>query len=216
MSADEIQFPKWMPSDAQDTCIDILSAVRSVNFPQARDVLERLATRLEMRDAWKELKHFQNQSPGKLLWGAFMIWLCALGNQYRRKYPSYATSLRDHAIEARAVANRLRALADRDNEGINDTMLTESDRVAVYFGRHAERPDEMSKIARPPRKAGARNALQIAFVNTMCDWLREPRGRRRPYTLVAIVANVTFNVSEDELWDPDRVKKCYASRSRNN
>jgi hypothetical protein len=46
MSADEIQFPKWMPSDAQDTCIDILSAVRSVNFPQARDVLERLATRL--------------------------------------------------------------------------------------------------------------------------------------------------------------------------
>jgi len=113
------------------------------------------------------------------------------------------------------VANGLRAIdpADRADEGITDTMVTESDRVAAYFERKAEIWDKGSKVAWPPRKAGARNALQIAFVNTMCGWLRESRGRR-PYTLVAILTNVTFNVPADQPWDADRVKKCYASRSR--
>ena len=216
MSSDEIQFSRWMPSDAQETCIDLLSTARSAGHSQAPHVLQRLATRLEMKDAWNELKHFPNRSPGELLWAAFTIWVCALHNHYLHKFPSYAdSSLREHAIQARGVANGLRAIdpADRADEGITDTMVTESDRVAAYFERKAEIWDKGSKVAWPPRKAGARNALQIAFVNTMCGWLRESRGRR-PYTLVAILTNVTFNVPADQPWDADWVKKCYASRSR--
>jgi len=48
----------------------------------------------------------------------------------------------------------------------------------------------------------------------MCDLLKQPTGRR-PYTLVAILTNVAFNVPEDKQWDADRVKHCYRSRSRN-
>src|SRR5207302_1850115 len=124
-------------------------------------------------------------------------------------------SERTFAIESRAVANRMRAVDPtiRAAEGITDTTLAELDHVAAYFERNAETWDTLSKIAWPPRKARAKNALQIAFVNAICNFLwRE--SKRRPYTLVAILANVVFDVPEDELWDVDRVKKCYASGSR--
>jgi hypothetical protein len=218
MSAREIELPSWMPADAQRTWIDIFSVARRNRLREARDVLQRLAKRLEMKDAWRELKHFPNRSPGDLVMMTFTIWLCAFRNQLLAMAPLHADlSFRKLAIGARAVANRVLAINPtiRFQEGITDATLAELDRVAACFERDAATWDRLLKIASPPRKARAHNALQVAFVNEACNFLWQPSGRR-PYTLVAILANVTFNVSEHELWDPDRVKKCYASRSRNN
>ena len=72
-----------------------------------------------------------------------------------------------------------------------------------------------SAIAPLPRKLGAHNADQIAFVNCMCGlpWSRTG-SRQRPYSLIAILTNVAFDLPEKKEWDADRVKHCYASRSR--
>jgi hypothetical protein len=227
MSTDEIQFSPWMPPDARQTWTHLFSGVRSSDegLPagnradirvEARYVLQRLATRLEMKDAWVELRRFPNCSPGHLVMMTYATWLCAFRNRLLAIAPHYAdSSERTFAIESRAVANRMRAVDPtiRAAEGITDTTLAELDHVAAYFERNAETWDTLSKIAWPPRKARAKNALQIAFVNAICNFLwRE--SKRRPYTLVAILANVVFDVPEDELWDVDRVKKCYASGSR--
>jgi hypothetical protein len=89
--------------------------------------------------------------------------------------------------------------------------LTELDRVAGFLKSEVEFVDAMINWTPLPRKIRASTAQQVAFVDHMCNRLYQPTGRR-PYALVAILANVTFDVSEE--WNADRVKKCYASRSR--
>jgi hypothetical protein len=168
-----------------------------------------------MNNAWMELKHFPQLSPGHVVRAAFLIWLCAEHNRLLRILqlrPSHTgKEERETAIWARAVADRTRAVDPliRVNEGITDVTLVELDRVATFFKQENKIYDDVLKIAPPPRKAKAGNALQIAFVNAMCTWLWQ-KNKRRPYILVAVLTNVVFNVSG---WDADRVKKCYRSRS---
>jgi hypothetical protein len=216
MSSDQIRFPNWMPSDAQRTCNDIVSIAQTADdpLPEARYVLERLATYLEMKKAWVELERFPNLHPANLLMMTFITWLCAVQNQILHKAPDYADSgKRELAAQARAVTNRMRAVDPtiRAEEGISDSTLAELDRVAAFLEREARTYDALLKIAAPSRKVRLRNALEIAFVNAMCNSLWRPAGRR-PYTLVAILANVVFDVREKQ-WDADRVKHCYRSRS---
>jgi hypothetical protein len=216
MSSDEIQFPNWIPSDAQQTCNDIVSVVQTAGdpLPDARYVLERLATHLEMKGAWIELERFPNLRPGVLLMRTFITWLCAVRNRILHKAPSYDDrGKRELAIMAREVANRIRAVDPtiRVEEGITEVTLAELNRVAEFFEREASTHDALSKIAAPSRKARVSNAVEIAFVNAMCNYLWQPVGRR-PYTLVASLANVAVDV-RDKQWDADRVKHCYRSRS---
>src|SRR6516165_7471766 len=119
------------------------------------------------------------------------------------------------ATHARIVAEAMQAEDPeiRTEEGISETTLRELARAAAFFERDADFVYKALTIAPPPRKARARNAHQIAFVNRMCDWLWQRSGRR-PYTLVAILANVVFDVPEHKEWSADRVKHCYRSRSR--
>src|SRR5215475_14520354 len=215
MSDDEVQLPNWMPSDAHHISTVLFAVIRDSGnpMPEARDMLQRLTTRLEMKDAWRELRHFPNCDASSLVMMTLIIWLCAHQNRVLAKAPHLAdSSWRTFAIEARALANRMRAV-DATDEGITDTTLVELDRVAAYFGRNAEAWDALQKIARPPRKARSRNALEIAFLNTLCASLWRPTARR-PYKLVATLTNVAFDVHPENLWDADKVKKCYASRKK--
>jgi hypothetical protein len=104
--------------------------------------------------------------------------------------------------------------AIRERGGITDATLTELNRAAAFLDKQAGFIDQLVSIAPLPRKARARNAHQIAFVNRMCERLWQSAGRR-PYTLIAILTNVAFDVQDNE-WDADRVKHCYRSRSRRN
>jgi hypothetical protein len=152
-----------------------------------------------------------------------MAWLSAKGVERRRRYappPLPTDQAADSATfphvlapNARAIANYVRSVDPiiRARKGITETTLEELDRVAAFIEREAEDTDRWVKIARPPRKAGARNAHHVAFVNCMCDMFLQPKGRR-PYSLVAILVNVAFSM---ESWDDDRVKHCYRSRSSN-
>jgi len=114
-----------------------------------------------------------------------------------------------------AVANETRAVHPtiRAEEGITDVTLAELDRVAAFFEREANTIDGLRKIAPPPRKLRSPNAEQYAFVYSMCD-LYGRASRRKPYRLVAIVANVVYNVPVDAQWDEDRVKHALGARSR--
>src|SRR5258708_2203093 len=87
MSPDKIEFENWVPPDAQ-AFISSLVQLSSADDPpfaaqkKMAEVLERLATWLEMKDAWAELKHFPNITPCLLIvmtWGG---WLSA--TLYRR------------------------------------------------------------------------------------------------------------------------------------
>jgi hypothetical protein len=118
-------------------------------------------------------------------------------------------------MQARRIAEEIGALDPtiRVEYGITDATQTELDRVANFFEDDVKLIDALISWTPIPRKSRARKAQQVAFVDHICSQLSQPIGRR-PYTLVAILANVTFDVSEDNQWDADRVKKCYASRSR--
>ena len=167
-----------------------------------------------MKDAWLELNHFPGRRPSELVSVIFITWLCAVQNQILHKAPQYAaSSKRKLADQARTVADSIRAVNSTISaeEGITDSTLAELDRVAEFFERNAKTYDALLKIAVPSRKARVHNALEIAFVDTMCRYLWQPTERRRPYKLVAILANVTFDVP-DKQWDADSVKHCYASR----
>jgi len=170
-----------------------------------------------MKDAWAELKHFPNWSEGRLMMGAFTVWLCAVRNQvlYKfvrnpvlHKFPNWVdSSWREKALQARAVVNNVRAIYPtiREEKGITYRTLAELDRVAAFFEQEAKPWNALLKIAAPSRRARASNALQIAFVNAMCRGLWQPTGRR-PYTLVAILTNIALDVPPNQLWDADRVK----------
>ena len=123
---------------------------------------------------------------------------------------------RNPAIHAaRIVAEAMQAEDPeiRAEEGITETTLTELARAAAFYKRDADFLYKALTIAPPSRTVRAWKAPQIAFVNRMCDWPWQRSGRR-PYTLVAILVNVVFDVPADKEWTADRVKHCYRSRSR--
>jgi hypothetical protein len=218
MSPDKIQFPSWLPPDAQRIFTDIYSVVQDSPFREAPEVLQRLAMRLEMKDAWAELKHFPNVSSSDLTMKTFVVWLLAKYNRLLREFPHFKSDHDDRELAsmARGVTDALRTTdpAILAEANITDATLREMERVATLYERRAKNFVVTLRIAPPPTKARARNADQIAFVYEMCNWLGRKAARRRPYELVAILANVAFDVSTDRLWTADRVKQCLRSKSR--
>jgi hypothetical protein len=123
---------------------------------------------------------------------------------------------RERAIHARAVANETRAVHPtiRAKEGITDVTLAELGRVAAFFEREAKLFDGLRQIAPPPHKLRSPKAEQYAFVYSMCDLYGRGASRRQPYRLVAILANVVYNLPVDAQWDEDRVKHLLYARTR--
>ena len=173
MSPDDIRFPNWVPPDAQRLCTGLYLMVQHTStsdpFPEGLKVLQRLATRNEMKDAWAELKHFPNVSPSDLMSWTFLVWLFACHNRLRRKYPHFKFNSDDRELASmtRKVTDALRDPAIRAEASITDATLRELECVAAFFERRAENFDVRLRIAPPPKKAGARNADQIAFVYQM-------------------------------------------------
>jgi len=219
---DNLQFRRWVPSDGRRTLMDFYSVVCSCDEPKREGrymlqyMLERLARRPKMEAVWAELKRFERVTPGGLIAAIVVIWISAIIGATRMTKDVWARLMPVNlATHARIVAEAMQAEDPeiRTEEGISETTLTELARAAAFFERDADFVYKALTIAPPPRKARARNAHQIAFVNRMCDWLWQRSGRR-PYTLVAILANVVFDVPEHKEWSADRVKHCYRSRSR--
>ena len=211
--AKTFQLPGWVPSEARETWFLFFELSESVR--EARHMLKRLATWEIMKEAWTELKYFEGVQPSIVVARTFSTWLSAM--RYRPltgAIPKICPSFQELADHARILANGVRKIhpATRLENGIANAWLGELDRVATFFEREAGSMDKVLNVARFSRKRNARNAHQIAFVNRMCDLFMQRTGRR-PYTLVAILANVAFDVAAD--WDADRVKHCYRSRSLN-
>jgi hypothetical protein len=218
-----INFPLWVPEDARAT----LSTFYNLFFPKPdyRFMLQRLATHHSMQEAWTRLT-FENITPNELVTFTFLIWLSArrmgqLGSKSRsrkaRKKDSEPPSYSEITQQAHAIVAATEALDpfSRAANEITDVTLQEFKRVADFFKREDDYIYFWLKIAPLPRKIGAHNADQIAFVNCMCGlpWSRTG-SRQRPYGLIALLTNVAFDLPEKKEWDADRVKHCYASRSR--
>jgi hypothetical protein len=169
-----------------------------------------------MKDAWAELQHFEKVTPSTLVTITVMVWLSAMRLERERRHAppprrtDQAASAHELVPHARALANYVRAIdpSVRAIKGITETTLVELDRATTFIEREVEAIDKWVTIAKPPRKKRALNAPQVAFVNRMCDVFLQPKGRR-PYSLVAILVNVAFDMDG---WDNDRVKHCYRSR----
>jgi len=213
-------FPTWLPPDAKKACSVFIPLVA---LQKGRYMLQRLAIRPAMQELWRELKYFPNIDPGSLITLALFGWLSAMRPERRRRYapPSLGPidTISDHLsdqlpVHARAIADAIRATDPtiRADDGITDATLMELGRVAAFFEGEATLVAELINRVQLPRKAGARNAHQVAFVNHMCGQLWQKVGRR-PYILVSILANTVFDPPEDEQWDEDRVKHCYHSRA---
>ncbi len=215
-------LPTWMPPDAKDQWVYLNSAVQqysSLHF--VRDMLQRLGHRLEMKDAWVELKRFEDVSPRYLVMLTFVTWVSAM-----RSLPPMGKGIelavsktpRELAQCARAVYDAIRVLDPtiRAEQGMTQVTLVELARVARFLEGEVNLIIDMIDFAPLPRKVRAGNAAQVTFVNQMCSCLLRPTGLRRPYSLVATLTNVTFDVSETKDWDAVRVRKCYDSRSRTN
>jgi hypothetical protein len=213
--AKSFQLPDWVPSEAHETWFRFFDLSKS--FPEARHMLQRLATWPIMKEAWAELKYFEEVQPSMVVARAFSTWLSAIRGRspLRGTIPNAGLSFRELANHARIVADGIRAINPdiRVENGITDASLSELDHIATFLEREDELFDIVFNAARFSRKKNARNAHQIAFVNRMCDLFMQRTGRR-PYTLVAILANVAFDVPADTQLDADRVKHCYRSRSR--
>jgi hypothetical protein len=134
-----------------------------------------------------------------------------------RKKDSEPPSYSDRTQQAHAIVAAIEALDPfiRAANEITDQTLQELKRVANYFKREDDYLYFWLKIAPLPRKLGADNVHQIAFVDRMCGLSWSNTGsRQQPYSLIAILTNVAFDLPEKKEWDADRVKHCYASRSR--
>jgi hypothetical protein len=176
-------------------------------------MLQRLASRPEMKNAWAELRHFSEVEPGIVVATTASTWLSAMRNHLGGS-PGSGPSFREVARDARTVADAIRVnQAIKIEHEITDAWLDELDRVATIFDREAQLFDKVLNIVEFSRKKKARNAPQIAFVNHMCDLFPRPTGRR-PYKLITILANVAFDVPAGKQWNADRVKHCHGSRSR--
>jgi hypothetical protein len=216
-----IRLPDWMPSDAQRVWSDFYSIVArgrdgSVRR-ELRYMLQRFAMRPAMENAWAELARLEKFTPPDLVTNTFLTYSSALRIRPLSAGRAQSTDppWRELATQARCVADAIRALDStiRMVNGITNATQTELDRVASFLKSEAQFVDELIEWTPVPRKIRARKAQQVAFVDRMCERFWQPTGRR-PYTLVAILANVIFEVSEHNEWNADRVKKCYASRSR--
>ena len=77
--SDEIAFPSWFPLDARDAWSTFYSHFRSYDSErELRYMMQRLATRETMRDAWAELEHFKEVHPGILIVIVILTWLSAM------------------------------------------------------------------------------------------------------------------------------------------
>jgi hypothetical protein len=224
-----INFPVWVPEDARatlSTFYNLLSDRDCLFERDCRFMLRRLATRHSMQEAWTRLIFFEKITPDVLVTLTYWFWLSArrmghLGSKSRlrkaRKKDSEPPSYSDKTQQAHAVVAATEALGPfiRAANEITDVTLQELKRVANSLEREDDALNSELKIVPLPRKLGAHNADQIAFVNRMCDLSWSGTGsRRRPYTLIALLTNVAFNLREKKEWDANRVAHCYASRSR--
>jgi hypothetical protein len=215
-----VKFPRWVPKDAQVAVTDLYEAIS--DDPECRYMLQRIATRDPMQEVWAQ--QFKKISPSLLVGLTVLTYLSATRDRSVKKSVSKAMRQKsrseptfDIAWQARAVANAVKAIHPEilDDNEITEVTQRELDRVAAFFERENDKIRSWNKFVPLPRKVGARNANQIAFVNHLCDVLWSHIGPpRRPYSLVAILTNVAFDVPEREEWDADRVKHCYRSRSR--
>jgi len=216
-----INFPAWVPQDAQLALTSLYEAISDDR--EYRYMLQRIATRDPMKEVWA--RQFEKISPSMLVGWTFFTWFSATRIRSVTKSVSKATKEKsgsepnafEIASHAHAVENAVKAVHPEilAANKITDVTLQELNRVATFFERlHAEDLFWI-KFAPLPRKRRARNADQIAFVNHLCDLLWSRMAPRlRPYSLVAILTNVAFDVPDGGEWDADRVKHCYASRSR--
>ena len=215
-----INFPAWMPQDAQLALTSLYEAIS--DDPEYRYMLQRIATRDSMKEVWAQ--QFEKISPSILVGWTFFTWLSAMRIRSVTKSVSKPTKKKsgskpnpfEIASQARAVANAVKAVHPEILAANKITEVTrqELDRVATFFERQDDEIRFWIKFTPLPRKRRARNAAQIAFVNRLCNLLWSRMGpRRRPYSLVAILTNVAFDVREREEWYADRVKHCYHSRS---
>jgi hypothetical protein len=209
-----------MPRDAQETWKSFYSIFGSDNWArELKYMLQRLATRPEMKVAWKRLEQSFQITPSLLISVTVVTWISVMREKRELGYipPSglvanlnTTPSTLELAKQARTVADAIGAIDPiiLANNGLTATTVLELDRVAGFFEQEVRITGQIIHAAQLPRKARARNAPQIAFVNQMCDVLK---GRGR-YALMAILANVVFD--PEQPWDDDRVKHCYQSRSR--
>jgi hypothetical protein len=213
--AKSFQLPDWVPSEAHETWFLFFELSESVR--EARWMMQRLATRDIMKEAWAELKYFEGVQPSVVVARTFSTWLSAMRGRPlgTDAIPNMRPSFRELANHARIVADAMRAVDPtiRIENEITGASLIELDRVATFLENEDRLLDRQVNAAPFSRKKNARNAHQIAFVNRICDLFMQRTGRR-PYMLVAILANVAFDVPADKQWDADRVKHCYRSRSR--
>jgi hypothetical protein len=219
-----INFPFWVPEGARAT----LNTYYDLTYSERdhRYMLQRLAKHHSMQEAWTRLISFEKITPDVLVTLTFVIWLSArrmghLGSKSRlrraRKKLSEPPAYSEITRQAHVIAETVEALDPqiRAANEITNVTLQELRRVADFFKREDESINLWLGIAPLPRKLGARNADQIAFVNRMCGLPWSPTGsRRQPYSLVAILTNVAFDLPEKKEWNADQVKHCYASRSR--
>src|SRR5262245_16282829 len=76
---DRIDFPDWVPLDAREACDSFYSIFHPER--EQRYMLQRLATRDAMREAWAQLKHFNSVVPSILVTRIFLTWLSAMRKQ---------------------------------------------------------------------------------------------------------------------------------------
>jgi hypothetical protein len=220
-----IDFPFWVPEDARaplNRFYDLTYSDRDCRY-----MLQRLATRHSMEEAWTQLISFEKITPDVLVTWTFAIWLSArrvgqLGSKSQlpkvRKKLSAPPQYSEITRQAHVILEEVEALNPKIRAANEITTATRQElrRVANFLKREDDEINFWLGIARLPRKLRAHNMDQIAFVNCMCglSWSRTD-SRQQPYSLVAILTNVAFDVPEKKEWNADRVKHCYASRSRN-
>jgi hypothetical protein len=180
-----------MPCDARETWAIFYSIFKSNN--SARELtymLQRLATRLEMKEVWQRLESFKEITPSLLITVTVLSWISIMREDRGLGYApplgpvanlNTAPSAHELAKQARTVADAVGAIDSvirADNE-LTATTILELDRVAGFFQRDARITDQTIHAASLPRKARGPNSYQIAFVNQMCNILSRKKGRGR-------------------------------------
>jgi hypothetical protein len=202
-----------MPLDEQEAFMDFYSGLKKADR-DARYMLQRLASRPDMEEAWKmwgELKS-SRVNASALTTLILATWLSAKIVKERKSGPTLLLPPLELAEQAIAVAVALRATHPtiRALNGITNATLAELDRVAAFFRQEAQQIANVVNFTRLPRKVRAHSAPQVAFVNCMCDYFWQ-RCKKRSYKLIAILTNVVFDLELDRQWDADRVKHSYRS-----
>ena len=87
----KFRFTNWVPLEAQEA-INIFYP--GVTVLEARYMLQRLASRPTMKDAWAELKHFKKVTPGFLVASTLMAWFSVMRDDRARRYVASASGKR--------------------------------------------------------------------------------------------------------------------------